>query len=161
MTYSGVGALQFLGRLPRKQNTLNSADTGNEVMSPEFIDDMTRWLVLRQTLMLNEEENELLMAGDEVPDGAPIATEDNIVPSNFHVEKAMPVPIVIDASPKSQEESNDIEILPEDMQWVGVNGRCNKVADTCYAFWVGGTLGVSLASSSSPLLEDCSAVFIY
>lgn len=27
---------------------------------------------------------------------------------------------------------------------VGFNGRCNKVADTCYCWWVGGTLSVSL-----------------
>jgi len=26
---------------------------------------------------------------------------------------------------------------------VGFNGRCNKVADTCYCWWVGGTLDVS------------------
>ena len=30
----------------------------------------------------------------------------------------------------------------EDIQWAGFNGRCNKVADTCYSFWVGGTLAV-------------------
>lgn len=25
-------------------------------------------------------------------------------------------------------------------KWAGMNGRCNKVADTCYAFWVGASL---------------------
>lgn len=29
-----------------------------------------------------------------------------------------------------------------DMRWVGFDGRCNKPADTCYTFWVGGTLSV-------------------
>ncbi|KAK5104811.1 geranylgeranyl transferase type-1 subunit beta, partial [Cryomyces antarcticus] len=26
--------------------------------------------------------------------------------------------------------------------WAGFNGRCNKLADTCYAFWVGASLDV-------------------
>lgn len=34
--------------------------------------------------------------------------------------------------------------LHDRVQWAGFNGRANKVADTCYAFWVGGSLSVSL-----------------
>ncbi|TDZ36055.1 Geranylgeranyl transferase type-1 subunit beta [Colletotrichum spinosum] len=30
--------------------------------------------------------------------------------------------------------------LDDNMRFVGFNGRCNKVADTCYCWWVGGTL---------------------
>ncbi|KAF4835728.1 Geranylgeranyl transferase type-1 subunit beta [Colletotrichum tropicale] len=30
--------------------------------------------------------------------------------------------------------------LDENTRFVGFNGRCNKVADTCYCWWVGGTL---------------------
>lgn len=29
------------------------------------------------------------------------------------------------------------------VQYTGMNGRANKIADTCYAFWVGGALDVS------------------
>ena len=29
------------------------------------------------------------------------------------------------------------------VHWTGFNGRCNKVADTCYAWWVGASLEVS------------------
>lgn len=32
--------------------------------------------------------------------------------------------------------------LDENTRFVGFNGRCNKVADTCYCWWVGGTLQV-------------------
>lgn len=32
----------------------------------------------------------------------------------------------------------------EDPEHVGCNGRCNKRADTCYCFWVGASLMVSL-----------------
>lgn len=29
-----------------------------------------------------------------------------------------------------------------ELQWVGFNGRCNKIADTCYSWWVGASLAV-------------------
>ncbi|KAM0280558.1 hypothetical protein ACHAQH_004003 [Verticillium albo-atrum] len=32
--------------------------------------------------------------------------------------------------------------LDENKHFVGFNGRCNKVADTCYCWWVGGTLAM-------------------
>lgn len=32
--------------------------------------------------------------------------------------------------------------LSDQLQYVGFNGRCNKIADTCYCWWVGGTLSV-------------------
>ena len=43
------------------------------------------------------------------------------------------------------EADSDDEDSPEpgDIRWVGFNGRCNKIADTCYAWWVGGALAVS------------------
>lgn len=34
----------------------------------------------------------------------------------------------------------------QELQWAGFNGRCNKVADTCYSWWVGGSLAVSKVS---------------
>ncbi|KAF6844624.1 prenyltransferase and squalene oxidase [Colletotrichum musicola] len=37
-------------------------------------------------------------------------------------------------------ESLDQLSIDENMRFVGFNGRCNKVADTCYCWWVGGTL---------------------
>jgi geranylgeranyl transferase type-1 subunit beta len=39
-------------------------------------------------------------------------------------------------------------------QCVGFNGRCNKLADTCYCWWVSGSLSVSIFSAllSYPVL---------
>ncbi|KAE8452101.1 hypothetical protein EG329_001568 [Mollisiaceae sp. DMI_Dod_QoI] len=34
------------------------------------------------------------------------------------------------------------EVIPVDESFVGFNGRCNKRADTCYAFWVGAALNM-------------------
>lgn len=51
----------------------------------------------------------------------------------------------------SDDEDTDNFVLPEslgqmslddNMRFVGFNGRCNKIADTCYCWWVGGTLQV-------------------
>ena len=79
------------------------------------------------------EGDELPMADDEQSDPTP-----RFFPPRFHVQGAYPVSIA-DASLSNA----SIETSSHDLQWAGFNGRCNKVADTCYAFWVGGTLGVS------------------
>ena len=35
-----------------------------------------------------------------------------------------------------------LRINPQDLYCAGLNGRCNKPADTCYSFWVVGALQV-------------------
>lgn len=40
------------------------------------------------------------------------------------------------------------EPAPEGELFVGFNGRCNKRADTCYAFWVGAALNVCFTPSA-------------
>ena len=127
-TYSGVGALKLLGKLPR--HTIRSNGEGR--LDAEFVDGVTKWLVSRQTLMLHEGD-ELSRADDDQPDPTPM-----FFPPRFHVQGTHPVSIA-DASLAN----TSIETPSHDLQWAGFNGRCNKVADTCYAFWVGGTLGVS------------------
>lgn len=37
-----------------------------------------------------------------------------------------------------------VRIADSEPPWAGYNGRTNKVADTCYVFWVSATLKVSL-----------------
>lgn len=134
-TYSGVGALTLLGKLPRR--TIDSKSERG--MSAEFVDNVTKWLVSRQTLMLHEED-ELPMADEEPPDLTP-----KVFPPTFHVQGAFPVSVADATLP-----NHSIELSSQDLQWAGFNGRCNKVADTCYAFWVGGTLGVSVCYAASP-----------
>ena len=132
-TYSGVGALSLLGRLPRKWQSPAEGKT----MSPEFVENMTRWLVARQTLMLQEDGEDLTMDDDDSVDPLPVPViEPDFFQPTFHVIGAFPVPLAHISQPLP-------EVSLYERQWVGVNGRCNKVADTCYSFWVGGTLGVS------------------
>lgn len=49
---------------------------------------------------------------------------------------------VPDATPSTVGHET-ITFCEEDLQFAAFNGRCNKNGDTCYAFWVGGTLDVS------------------
>ncbi len=133
-TYNGVGALSLLGKLPRHKTDLESEGR----KSTDFVENVIKWLVSRQTLMLHEED-ELPMADEEPPDMTP-----KFFPPMFHVQGAFPVSVADTILPNPS-----IEMSPHDLQWAGFNGRCNKVADTCYAFWVGGTLGVSLSSAVS------------
>jgi geranylgeranyl transferase type-1 subunit beta len=45
----------------------------------------------------------------------------------------------------SEQTAPDHFFVPDaDPTFVGFNGRCNKRADTCYTFWVGASLNVSL-----------------
>ena len=131
LTYNGISALSHLGRLPRK----GAKDPKAKKMSSEFIDNLTKWLVSRQTLLLQEDED-LSIAEENEP-----LEETTMSRPQFHVLGAHRVDAEGDKveSPKSSPGG----LFSEDMRWVGVNGRCNKVADTCYTFWVGGSLGVS------------------
>ena len=52
---------------------------------------------------------------------------------------------------KDDPESTEPAVEAED--FVGFNGRCNKMVDTCYAFWVGASLDVSLLESCA----ECNA----
>jgi len=120
------------------------------MMSQELIDDMTKWLVSRQTLMLEEEEHVLAMTEDETPSPVSIPTGGTVFPPRFHAQGVIPLSGADAPHHEPHQEPANMEILPEDIQWVGVNGRCHKVADTCYTFWVGGTLGVCYNVSLVP-----------
>ena len=86
--------------------------------------------------MLQEDEEDLTMDDDDSVDPlpAPAASPDCFRPT-FNVIGAFPVSLTHISHPLP-------EVSLYERQWVGVSGRCNKVADTCYSFWVGGTLGV-------------------
>lgn len=52
------------------------------------------------------------------------------------------------------DEATNIRALTKDYkQYIGCNGRLNKDPDTCYSFWVGGSLDVS--SPSLKLVPQC------
>ena len=132
-TYNGVTALSLLRKLPRD----GPKSKAEKMMSVEFVDNLTRWLVSRQTLLLHEDEG-LTIDEEDSSNSNPSFT-----PQTFHVIGSSPAKAHADVAsvPLS------VEVSAEEILYVGVNGRCNKVADTCYTFWVGGSLGVSLRSA--------------
>ena len=132
-TYCGIGALSLLGRLPA---THRPSDTENAV-TPGFLEDLLHWLVMRQTSMLSEEDDgnddeETATSGSHAQEQEGLGANDSVSIAT-HTENI----------PSHSMESSINEINIDDLHWAGFNGRCNKVADTCYSFWVGGSLGVS------------------
>ena len=101
--------------------------------------------------MLQEDDDGLAMQDDDETTEPAAAPPSNGYPPRFHVLGGFPV-----TAEAASQADKPLEQIPEcDRQWVGVNGRCNKVADTCYTFWVGGTLGVrSSISSKHPTYFD-------
>lgn len=103
-----------------------------EILSPqsERFQSLLGWLVSRQTTDLEEEEED-----DEVD------TKDTAQPAQ--------------ETPNATSFGEPIKKLPDfkpldeaSLKWAGFNGRLNKLADTCYCFWVTGTLGVSIFSNA-------------
>ncbi|KAL1631910.1 geranylgeranyl transferase type-1 subunit beta [Neofusicoccum ribis] len=125
-TYCAIGALALLGRLPSNAGTPPVSDDPVVGLSdPELT---ARWLVARQTLVLDEEDTIDMSDGDDTdaaktPADAPQVVKLHSLPSQpGHQEASAP----------------QFDLL----NWAGFNGRCNKIADTCYAWWVGGSLSM-------------------
>lgn len=109
--------------------------------SPPF-EALVNWLASRQTSELGEED-------EDEEEGEADEGEERIQGEN---------------QPNDDTESHrpileeDILALPllasigdESIPCAGFNGRCNKVADTCYSFWNGATLMVSIKVCVFPL----------
>lgn len=77
-------------------------------------------------------------------DTTPEKTSEN--GTSFQKLRSMPASALSDRNEPSDVLAHpDISLFdPIHSQWVGCNGRANKLADTCYIFWVCGSLSVSL-----------------
>ncbi|KAL1993044.1 hypothetical protein VTN49DRAFT_3801 [Thermomyces lanuginosus] len=120
LTYCAIGALSFLRRTSDIPVTVN-------VLAPKTheFEALLRWLLSRQTTELDvEESDEDSQAGDRKT--APTTSPETAVETE-------PVPVRIQNLPP---------ITPSEERWAGFNGRLNKIADTCYSFWVIGTLDI-------------------
>ncbi|KAI4110214.1 MAG: hypothetical protein L6R37_000107 [Teloschistes peruensis] len=90
------------------------------------------WLVGLQTSTLQEED---ISAPDVLESSVHADAGEEII--NPTVEAAQ---VVLPENVRPVAEM--IEPFKEDLVWAGMTGRCNKVADTCYAFWTGGSLQI-------------------
>ena len=98
----------------------------------EGIERCLKWLVSLQTSVLQEEYYALL---DDVKNENGLIQEDNGY--LFQVQGAS-----VTIPNYGLQAKSSLEVSKEDLQWAGLTGRCNKIADTCYTFWTGGSLGV-------------------
>jgi geranylgeranyl transferase type-1 subunit beta len=114
--------LYFLDRLPLP----SSQKPDGVVRGITNLPDTLKWLVSRQTVTLDTDDVDTL--NDETD------TSESCNDAHSFVK--------LGAFVSTQAESN-VKGNPGvhfELQWLGVNGRCNKVADTCYAYWVSAPL---------------------
>ncbi|KAK2768860.1 hypothetical protein FQN54_000720 [Arachnomyces sp. PD_36] len=122
LSYCAVATLSFLGYTP------DAAAQKPKVVSSttrEF-ERLVRWLVGMQTTEIYDDDDE-----EDQPSAPDKPTSD--APASFKDASQNRTPSLIP------------DILPprtEELQWAGFSGRCNKLADTCYCFWVTGTLDI-------------------
>ncbi|KAL2215634.1 putative geranylgeranyl transferase beta subunit [Thermoascus aurantiacus ATCC 26904] len=124
LSYCAIGALSFLGRVPNSLKEVKLMSPGTE----EF-ESLVKWLVSRQTTELEEEEEE--EEGEEEDAGK--ADETQEISKGL---EGLSLDDKIAALPYTPTPTEDL------LRWAGFNGRCNKLADTCYCFWVTGTLAM-------------------
>ncbi|KAK4947708.1 geranylgeranyl transferase type-1 subunit beta [Elasticomyces elasticus] len=155
-TYCAIAALHFIDRFPwpirsqpsegqrafnkmplRKEgivSTTSSEQQGGIKTRGLTSPDLTiHWLASRLTATISSEDEEDTYA-DETD------TPETCHDAHSFVHTANFPTSMGETSEKSRPTSHFA------LDWVGFNGRCNKVADTCYAFWVGAGLTLMNAS---------------
>ena len=138
-TFCSLGALNFINRLRLPKASLNISKLG-----PQNPQEVVRWLVYRQTAFSDPDallDSEFI--GQDRGDG-------NGGRSNDHGQGI---------GPAYQPPDQTVMFSPFDIEAesAGMNGRTNKVADTCYAWWA----GASLHLLGQPDLYDHKAIRHY
>lgn len=119
-TYCGIAALSNLGRLPGSLSKSETAEPSNSTLTGVTnLQDTIRWLMSRQVNYVESDDEE----DDEEPETKPAAS---LNPGNSEIDQLAAAGLSL-----------------EDTYAIGCNGRLNKVADTCYSFWVDASLYVS------------------
>jgi geranylgeranyl transferase type-1 subunit beta len=119
-TCCAITALQLVDRLPQHGT---SPDTAHDTL--RGITDLPltlHWLTSRQTLTIKEEDM-LDTYGCETDSTATCHDAHSFVKLKSY-------------SVVGEQSYRDRPAVDYNLDWVGLNGRCNKVADTCYAYWV-------------------------
>lgn len=117
-TCCAIAALAFLNRLPLPP----SQEPDGVVRGVTNVPKTLHWLVSRQTLTLDED------------DGLDTLNDETDTSETCHDAHTF---VKLGAHPSAQAKASKLGRPPVhyDLQWVGMNGRCNKIADTCYAYW--------------------------
>lgn len=131
-TYCGVAALALVGRIP----TANMSRY-EQKEDRRFAQEILRWLASRQTCVQD----------DESDDGVNGDSSSSDVDEGERGDRNISSSSSENSSPFPQRSLEPLRVDPEALKCAGFNGRCNKPADTCYSWWVNGSLAVSNNSS--------------
>lgn len=128
LTYCALDTLSFLELIP--SDRIRCVSPG----SAEF-EALVRFLVSCQTNELEEAEED-----DD---------EDELVSVGYEPAKIRSAVTTLEERIVCLPNLPEASSRPEKFFWAGFNGRTNKLADTCYCFWVSASLAVC---KSVPLL---------
>lgn len=116
-TACAINALFFIDRLPLRP----SQEPDDRLRGVTNLPMTLHWLASRQTLTIEEEEP---LHEDETDSSEPDQHSRSFVKVKSYPEED-----------RERSVNNQPKSHPE-LEWVGLNGRCNKIGDTCYAYWV-------------------------
>ncbi|KAF2015982.1 geranylgeranyl transferas-like protein type i beta subunit [Aaosphaeria arxii CBS 175.79] len=120
-----INALYLVDRLPLAAHQTPD----NKIRGLTNLPQTLHWLAARQTLTIDEEDA-FDTRGDETDSAATCHDAHSFV-------KLKSYPSATGEQAVRTQPTSHFEL-----QWIGVNGRCNKIGDTCYAYWVGAPLKV-------------------
>jgi geranylgeranyl transferase type-1 subunit beta len=131
LTYCALGTLSFLGQL--------SETVAPQRQSSEMRSNLLGWLASRQTTEIDEEddqESETQLSELSLSDQPELDPDSIGGPETTNPEAVIAsLPVLPDISDETPGPA-------------GFNGRLNKTADTCYCFWVTGSLAVTSTPTS-------------
>ena len=146
-TYCGLGTLALLGKLPPAGGKHETSSLAENPADLAILERIKYFLVKLQTSRMQDEQPILDKSH------FPTTSSGYHAPSGQGSVSQAPSSYVPDASIKNPQLSPPL--LPhskgdlDELQHAGFSSRCNKVADTCYSFWIGGALSVRLAPISN------------
>lgn len=143
-TFCSLGALAFVGRLNPDGHASEAP-----VTAPTNPQDVLSWLVYRQTELTDPDASI-----DSEFSGAP-RSEEPPNPEAAHIKHAQKNATL--AEHQTAANSVGVSIFDLLVDGAGMSGRTNKVADTCYGFWVCASLHIM----KQPKLYDYAAIQRY
>lgn len=129
-TYCAVSALSLLGEMSASNTSEQTKFHG--IIGPASMERLVQWLTSRQTTALHE-------------DDFPMSEEDDLEANQEQYPSQRGGGQSTSGKFIGAIQLNDsrLQFKEDPPKHVGLNGRCNKPADTCYTFWTGGSLTVS------------------
>lgn len=122
-TCCAIAALFFVGRMPLAPGQ----QPDGLIRGVSDLQRTLKWLASRQTATLDND------------DGTDTLDDETDTSETCHDAHSF-VKLGSYISPQAQANLKERPPAHFELQWVGMNGRVNKVADTCYAYWVSAPL---------------------